>query len=482
MSGRAAASLDELLESRSRWPRLLVLALVIGVSVGMVVLALTRVFPPHAYGLGSDFRVLYGAAKAMAAGQDPYSPHVLLPFLQRADPYPYQQPTLNFFAYLPITAVALEPLTLLPFWVAFVVLTVLGAGAAGVVTVFLLRDLGWSHDRLTAACALVSWISFQGFLFGQVDAFLLAVLGGAMLLAWHHRPLAAGLVLGFLWLKPDLLWPAPIFLALALWPDRRRVTWFATGFVAISLGALLASPGLLASWGHALVRFSSGIGTTQPNLSGLPSLQKAAPAAWGLTGHLLTPGTLAVVSLALLGMAIFGAWLVASASWNGVTEVGRISWAVSVPVGIWLASTPYAHSNDDLLLLPLLVLTLGRDVRRLHGSGLWLAVGVVLLVLLAWPAGVVPWPAALAVLGILAVALWRFREDQRLTGFGAGLALLALAYLPVLDPIHLLAVSLTPVAALALVVEACRTCWMEVGGAGTGPAYASLATHARVPG
>jgi hypothetical protein len=482
VSGGAAPSLEELLESRSRRPRSLVLALVIGVSVGMVVLALARVFPPHAYGLASDFRVLYGAAKAMAAGQDPYAPHVLLRFLQLADPYSYQQPALNYFAYLPVTAVALEPLTLLPFWVAFVVLTALGAGAAGVVTVFLLRDLGWSHDRLTAAVALVSWVSFQGFLYGQVDALLLAALGGAMLLAWHNRPLAAGLVLGFLWVKPDLLWPAPIFLALALWPDRRRVLWFASGFAAISLVALLTSPGRLTSWGHALVRFSAGIGTTQPDLSGLPSLQQAAPSAWGLSGHLLTPGTLAVLSLALVGMAIFGAWLVTSTAWAGVTEVGRVSWAVSVPVGIWLAATPYAHSNDDLLLLPLLVLILGRDVRRLHGAGLWLAVAVVLLLLLAWPVGAVPWPVALGVFGILAVVLWRLREDARLTGFGAGLAVLAVAYLPVLDPIHLLSVSLTPVAALAVVVEGCRTCWMEVGGAGTGPAYASPPTPAPIPG
>ena len=32
-------------------------------------------------------------------------------------------------------------------------------------------------------------------------------------------------------------------------------------------------------------------------------------------------------------------------------------------------------------------------------------------------------------------------------------------------------VGLTPLAVLVLVVEGGRTCWMEVGGAGTGPAY-----------
>jgi hypothetical protein len=189
-----------------------------------------------------------------------------------------------------------------------------------------------------------------------------------------------------------------------------------------------------------------------------------------------------VIAVAIMGMVIFGAWLVASPAWSGVTEVGRISWAVSVPVGMWLVATPYAHSNDDLLLLPLLVLTLGRDVRRLHGFGLWLSLGAMLLLLLVWPAGVVPWPAGVAAFGVLALALWRLREDPRLTGFGAGLTVLALAYLPALDPIHLLPVSLTPVAAVALLVEGCRTCWMEVGGAGTGPAYATPVNRAQVPG
>lgn len=477
MRGGGAASLDDLLERRSRRLRAAVLGLVGGVSVGMLILALSRIFPPHPYGIGSDFRVFYGASKALAAGRDPYSASVLLHFLQQADHYPYQQPVLNLFAYLPVTAVLLEPLTVLPFWAAYVVLTVVGAGAAAAVTILMLRDLGWNHDRLAAGGALISWISFQGFFFGQVDAVLLAALGGSMLLAWHHRPLAAGLVLGLLWIKPDLLWPAPIFLALALWPERRRVARFAVGFCAVSAGALLASPGLLPSWWHALVRFSAGVGTTQPGLSGVPGLQQAAPAGWGLTGHLLTPGTLAVIAAALLGMAVFAKWLKTADAWSGVTEVGRISWAVSVPVGIWLAATPYAHANDDLLLLPLLMLTLGRDVRRVHGSGLWLSLGVVALLLLVWPGGIVPWPVGLAVFAVVGIAVWRRRTDSRLTGFGAGLALLALAYLPALGPLNVLAVSLTPVAALALVVEGCRTCWMEVGGAGTGPAYASPASR-----
>jgi hypothetical protein len=71
----------------------------------------------------------------------------------------------------------------------------------------------------------------------------------------------------------------------------------------------------------------------------------------------------------------------------------------------------------------------------------------------------------------LTVLLWRRRTDSRLTGFGAGACVLALALLPPLWAFHTLAVGLTPLAVLVLVVEGARTCWMEVGGAGTGPAY-----------
>ena len=142
-----------------------------------------------------------------------------------------------------------------------------------------------------------------------------------------------------------------------------------------------------------------------------------------------------------------------------------------MPVAIWLAAAPYALPNDDVLLLPLFMLTMGHDARRVHGLGLGLALLVLVWFLLIWPSGVIPWPVGLLALAGLAVVLWRRRTDVRLTGFGAGLCLLALATLPVVWQFHVLRVGLAPVAVLLLVVEGARTCWMEVGGAGTGPAY-----------
>jgi len=121
--------------------------------------------------------------------------------------------------------------------------------------------------------------------------------------------------------------------------------------------------------------------------------------------------------------------------------------------------------------LPLFMLTVGRDARRVHGLGLGLSGATLVLLLLVWPAQVVPWPLGLLLLAVLAVALWHWRTDIRLTGFGAGLCVLVLATLPPIWSFHALAVGLTPIAVLIVVVEGARTCWMEVGGAGTGPAY-----------
>ena len=232
----------------------------------------------------------------------------------------------------------------------------------------------------------------------------------------------------------------------------------------------------MGEWWAAVVQFGHTIAGGQYDLAGLPALAAAAPRSWGLSPGLLQPSTLAVLALGLLAMLGLAVWMLTSPDWSRVTLVGRVTWAVALGMGIWLVVTPYAHTNDDLLLVFLLMLTVGRDARRVHGLGLWLSLAVVTLLLLVWPAGVVPWEAALVALLATAAALWRHRTDPRLTGFGAALALLSLALLPGVAPFHLLLVSLTPLAGLVLLVEGCRTCWLELGGAGTGPPYAREAS------
>lgn len=469
-SATEGASLEELLGNRGRRLRRVVLLVALGCALGLAIFAMPHEFPARP-GLGADYRVFYAASELIARGQDPYHLAPLQAAEQAASHYPHPSVTLDRFANPPIAAWVLVPLSRLPYWVSYGLMTALSVFLVALTLTLLARDLGWRHTGVLAGSALVSWIGLLGLLDGQFDAILFAALAGSMLLAWHERSLAAGLVLGVTLLKPTLLWPVPIFMLLALWPNPRRALQFALGYLLTGALFTLASWSLLPSWWHALGQFAGGVGTLQPDLAGLPGLLAGAPQSWRLGTGLTSPGTLATVGVGLACMAAFGIWMTVSADWRRVSPVGRVTWAVALPVGIWLLATPYAHSNDDLLLLPLLMLTVGRDARRVHGLGLGLSLATLVLILLTWPAGVIPWPLGLALLAVLAGCLWHWRTDIRLTGFGAGLCVLALATLPPVWSFHLLSAGLTPIAVLILVVEGARTCWIEVGGAGTGPAY-----------
>jgi len=464
-------SLEELLGNRGRRLRWLILAVTLGCALGLAVFAVFHEIPPRPAGLADDYRVFYAAAELIGRGVNPYHLGPLQAAEQAAHAYPSLNPVLDTFVDPPITAWLLVPLSKLPFWPSYGIVTALSV-VFGVITLTLLaRDLGWRHTSILAASVIVSWIGLLGLLSGQFDALLFAALAGSMLLAWHERSLAAGCVLAVTLLKPSLLWPVPIFMFLALWPDRRKALHFAAGFLLVAALFALSSWSLLASWWHQLGVFGGGVGTQQPDLAGLPGLLVAAPSSWHLGTGLTAPATLGLIALAFTSMAVFAVWMMISPDWRRVSPVGRVTWAVALPVGVWLLAIPYAHPNDDLLLLPLFMLTVGRDARRVHGLGLGLSAATMALFLLIWPAEVVPWSLGLLLLALLAVGVWYWRTEIRLTGFGAGLCVLALAMLPPIEGFHLLTVGLTPVAVLILVVEGARTCWMEVGGAGTGPAY-----------
>jgi hypothetical protein len=470
-SAPEGGSLGDLLGNRGRRLRRIVLLGALGGALGLAIFAMFHELPPRPGGMADDYRVFYAASKLIAKGANPYHLGPLQAAEQAANAYPGLNRVLDTFVDPPITAWLLVPLTNLPFWFSYALMSALGLVLVVLTATLLARDLGWRHTGVLAAAVIVSWIGLLGLLAGQFDAILFAALAGSMLLAWHERSLAAGCVLGLTLLKPTLLWPVPIFMFLALWPGRRRALQFAAGFLVVAALFALASGSLLASWWHQLGVFAGGVGTQQPDLAGLPGLLAAAPRSWHLGTGFTAPATLAMVLFGLAAMTIFGVWMMVSPDWRRVSPVGRVTWAVALPVGIWLLAIPYAHPNDDLLLLPLFMLTVGRDARRVHGLGLGLSLIALVVFLLIWPAGVLPWFLGLALLAVLAGGLWHWRTDIRLTGFGAGLCVLALATLPAVWPFHLLAVGLTPVAVLVLVVEGARTCWMEVGGAGTGPAY-----------
>ncbi|MFZ0168911.1 MAG: glycosyltransferase 87 family protein [Candidatus Dormiibacterota bacterium] len=466
-----AGSLEELLGNRGRRLRWLLLTTAMGFALGLGAFALIRDLVSRSPGLAGGYRILYAAATLIGRGGDPYTLRRLQAAVRGVQGFASFHPVVKNLVDPPATTWVLVPLSKLPFWVSYGVFTALGILAAVITITLLARDLGWRHTTTLAASVLVSWIGLLGLLDGQLDALLFAALAGSMLLAWHERSLAAGCVLALTLLKPTLLWPVPVFMFLALWPDRRQAFRLAAGFLLVGALLALASWSLLSAWWHSLGVLANGLGSHQTDLAGLPGLLGAAPRSWGLGTGISAPASLLLLALGIGLMAGFGIWMMVSADWQRVSLVGRITWAAALPLGIWLLATPYGHPNDDLFVLPLFMLTVGRDARRVHGLGLGLSAAVMVLLVLIWPAGVLPWQLGLVVFAALGVGLWRWRTDLRLTGFGAGLCLTALATLPPLWALHLVAVGLTPVSFLFLVVEGGRTCWMEVGGAGTGPAY-----------
>ena len=162
--------------------------------------------------------VFYRAARNMAEGGSPYS--------------------IPGFVSVPGLAVLLEPLTRLPFRTAELIFFLFTVGLADAAIVLFGRQLGWKRPQLLAAGALISWVGLSGLIQGQVDAVLLAGLLGGTVLALRGRFFLAGLLIGLLWLKPDVMWPAALFAGVALWPNRSALLRYLLG-LALTTAAFL---------------------------------------------------------------------------------------------------------------------------------------------------------------------------------------------------------------------------------------------------
>jgi hypothetical protein len=409
------------------------------------VFSASRMFPPQSYGLADDWRVFYAAASVVAHGGNPYDPAAIHPAEQAADHYATVQPSLDDFVNLPIVALGLQPLTALPFWASYALAAVLGMIAAGIALFAWLRRWGWRGSAPWAVLALLSWPALLGVYSGQFDLLLLALAISALALSMRRHPGLAGAVCtAAALIKPHILWPLPLFLAVAQLPDRRATVRCVVA-AAATAGAMVAGgeilmPGSTARFLSHLFAFGGRVATVQPDLAGLPGMFEHLAG-----GGLVAAAVTALGAAATLGFA--GYWALSRRALALAPDT-RTALGVCAGLALWLVATPYAHPNDDVLLFPLLAFVLGADAVNVRQRDLgWALAGAGVLVM-----GFVVSPVAGSLLTVAAaVALWRVLGRAGHSALPAA-ALVAIAILPMVWPFHALVVSLTPLAVLLVAV------------------------------
>jgi hypothetical protein len=405
--------------------------------------ALLHMFPPAPYGMADDWRVFMAAGLVMAHGGNPYAPAAMHAAEQVVDHYAHVQPSLDDFTDLPIVGLFLRLFAWLPFWWSYAVFTLVGLGVAAIALWAWLGRLGWPRRAAWVAAALLSWPCLVGVFSGQLDLLLLGGAVAGLLCMRRGSPWLAGLAMAVVLLKPHILWPLPLLLGAAWAAEPARLRRFAAAAGAVLVGGTLLGFVLVAHSGAFfphLLGFESRVTAVQPDLAGLPGLLAPLPGG-GLAGDLVA----AAGALGVIGLAV-------AAVRHPRLRALRPDQRCLIPLaglGLWLAVTPYAHPNDDVLLFPLVALLAGEEGRALDPR--WMLAGAVLSLVLI--TGFVASGAIGAALVAVVVAGWTLRRDRVPARAAPALALPALALLPTIWPFHLVPVSLTPFA-VALVAGA----------------------------
>lgn len=349
----------------------------IGLLLGAAVFALPH-FIPDGGSWAADFRVFYSAAVVIAHGGNPYHQATIVAVEQHVRRSQAAPVASSNYAYLPVVAWALIPLTVLPFSLAWACFTVLGVALTGSSVYSLTRHFGWGHPAVAVSTVELLWVSLWGYLLGQFDALLLASLSVALLARLHGRGVVAGAVLAAAWVKPQLLLPAVPLVVLSFWPDRRATVRCATGFLTSSVVLLLVdavvTPGLLLPWWHYLHQFAAAVPKTQFGLAGLSGLTADMPRSWGLTDAVTSGFSVGLATVGVLVAAVLAVRFSVDRCRGRGHGRRAIVLSIMLPFSVWLLVTPYSHLNDLLLLVPLLLVLVGADCVDLRRAPVWMAV------------------------------------------------------------------------------------------------------------
>lgn len=309
----------------------------------------------HGAGTGVDFACFRAAAILFTHGGNPYDAMQLWRTENALYNVPgHLQPGSPTYYYLdryynpPFFHALLVPLARLSFAQGYAIYSALVVALAVIGTWLTLHALGWTRRRApVVVIVLLSPCFFLAVRNGQQSTLALCALGAALYALRRERPALAGALLAISWVKPHLLVPVALIAPLLLGSPRAMLRWYGGFFVATACGValtiLLAGAGSIGAWLGLLLHYSNSVDqlhTYLPSLSGASLV--LLPHPWN---------RLVSTILVLAGVGVMAAIVVHA------RRIGGAPWpAIGLLVATWLLFTPYAHVNDDvLLLLPLAV-------------------------------------------------------------------------------------------------------------------------------
>jgi len=306
--------------------------------------------------VGQDFRAFFAAATVAAQGGGPYDWLAL----SRSEQALYNAPAHiragdpRYYDFLPYPegpwlALALEPLTGLGWQTIYPLFSALMLLAIAIGSWLILARLGWdvTRRRIAVAVATLSPIAFLNIFQGQVSALVFLGFAAAWYLAWRGRPVAGGLALTLVWIKPNLGMALPVVVALLEPPAARRLLIsFAAGSAVAFGAAALALPGVLIHWPTEILSHWRAVQGPQPDIASIHSFYY--PAVSG-----------PVKTVALLLVLLAGG---AYAGWALRRVQAPLARGLTLLL-LWFVLLPYVHSFDAILLLPVLAFLLAPDQR-----------------------------------------------------------------------------------------------------------------------
>jgi len=227
--------------ARIRFYSGVMLAFFLAIAFGVV--WYSNLVDPRGYDIITDLTVFWSASHLALAGHA--SDAYLLTKIREAELvfYPNVQGNFGWF-YPPSFYLLILPLGLLPYIPAYLLFML----STLMFYVFVVRSIIWNRE---AGWVLASFSGIWMNLLRGQNGFLTAALAGMALLQLEKRPIASGVLIGMLSIKPHLALMFPVALiAIGAW--RTLIAAFFSALVTLAMGMAVLGVDTLPAWIHSL--------------------------------------------------------------------------------------------------------------------------------------------------------------------------------------------------------------------------------------